>query len=275
MDALRNTYFEESLRPLEDYLLAHPLAELFTGEDITRLEGDVELPFSELQVGTIILSAEVAGRLFMVPDNSVITVAVKPEQENGTPPGLYIESDNPYVQEEATNCVIAYKTPVGNGVHVDQLHVARMLLDPSAPKRFCTLAFGLMAITAFKLDFVEISLFAAGRAPVNKDDPDAMVGFAVWPKFGFDAEVNPAELTVGSLDHSGNDEDDGGTDNAYQQLRHCRTVQDVIAVAPEWWENVGGSGRHMQFDLSPGSRSWSILLDYMYSGILEEDDSDA
>lgn len=51
-----------------------------------------------------------------------------------------------------------------------------------------------------------------------------------------------------------------------EALRACRTVQEVIAVDPDWW-NVHGRGRNMRFDLSADSRSWAILLHYLYQSL--------
>jgi hypothetical protein len=124
------------------------------------------------------------------------------------------------------------------------------MLAGDTPERLATVAFGLMAISAYRLGFNHISLFAAGNGPIDPDDPDGFVGFAVWPKFGFDAPLDPAELNMAPS----------------EAVRACRTVQEVIAVAPEWWD-VHGRGREMHFDLSADSRSWTILLNYLYQSL--------
>ncbi|WP_295999151.1 hypothetical protein [Rugamonas sp.] len=90
-------------------------------------------------------------------------------------------------------------------------------------------------------------LFAAGNGPIDPDDPDGLVGFTVWPKFGFDATINPAELNAAPSD----------------ALRACGTVQEVIATDPDWWA-AHGRGRDMRFDLAAASHSWRILLNYLY-----------
>ena len=114
-----------------------------------------------------------------------------------------------------------------------------------------------MAISAYRLGFDHIALYAAGNGPVDPNDPDGFVGFSVWPKFGFDAQLNPAELSAAPSD----------------PLRACQTVQDVIAVDPYWW-NMHGRGRDMRFDLTANSRSWTILLNYLYRALaLQEIDS--
>lgn len=121
------------------------------------------------------------------------------------------------------------------------------MLTAAAPERQATVSFGLMAISAYRHGFDHIMQFAAGTGPVNPDDPDRLVGFAVWPKFGFNAPLNPADLNAA---HSA-------------RLRECGTVQDVLAADPAWWAAHGGGG-FMRFDLTADSRSWDILLNYLY-----------
>nr|WP_315255942.1 hypothetical protein [uncultured Duganella sp.] len=82
--------------------------------------------------------------------------------------------------------------------------------------------------------------------------PDNFVGFAVWPKFGFDAPFEPAELNMAPS----------------EDLRACRTVQEIIAVDRDC-ENVDGRGRgrDMRFDLSVDSRSWALLVNFLYQSL--------
>lgn len=87
----------------------------------------------------------------------------------------------------------------------------------------------------------------AGNGPVDPDDPEGFVGFVVWPKFGFDAPLSPAELNTSPT----------------AALRACETVQDVIAADIDWWTQCG-RGRDMSFDLRANSRSWTILINYLY-----------
>ena len=107
-----------------------------------------------------------------------------------------------------------------------------------------------MAISAYRLGFDHITLFAAGNGHIDPDDPDGFVGFAVWPKFGLDATLHPAELNAAPT----------------EILRACETVQDVNAADADWWA-MHGRGRDMRFDLSADSRSWTILLDYLYQAL--------
>lgn len=50
---------------------------------------------------------------------------------------------------------------------------------------------------------------------------------------------------------------------------NATTVQEVRKNAPGWWEEYG-SGRTMFFQFAANSRSWSILLHYLYSALMED-----
>ena len=93
-----------------------------------------------------------------------------------------------------------------------------------------------------------MSLVAAGGRGFNPRH----IGYKVWPKLGFDADLLPGEL-----------------DDAPQH-EGCRTVQDVLAIDPAWWEQHG-SQRRMTFDLAADSRSWRKLLPYVLSKASVED----
>jgi hypothetical protein len=234
---------------MKQLLLQHPIARLFTGELFQgadeRFTGLELVDFGDAPLS---LNAEQVGRLFMAPDESVVKVFRLAEQPDGTPAGLSVSSDNPFVQPEQPVEVIAYRSEHGSALQVSNLHVRRLMLDPGTPKRWATIAFGLMAVTAYRFEFHEITLFAAGDGPVAPDDPDEFVGFLVWPKFGFDAPLAPVDL------------------QGAEHLQHCRSVQDVVEVDPDWWAK-NGSGRVMAFDLRPDSRSWRILLNYLYGAL--------
>ncbi len=53
-----------------------------------------------------------------------------------------------------------------------------------------------------------------------------------------------------------------------EDLRACRTVQEIIAVDRDC-ENVDGRGRgrDMRFDLSVDSRSWALLVNFLYQSL--------
>ena len=243
----------DSLGPAEALLTRHQIAadyfqgELYQRDGISRFERlTIDQPNGEVMD----LTEAEAGRLFMIPDGSTVwTRSTGPLGE--APDGLDVSSNNTFMAEDENASIIAYIDEEGPSLVVDSLYIQRLVLAGDAPKRLATVAFGLMAITAYRNGFSQIKLFAAGNGPIDPDDPDGFVGFAVWPKFGFDAPLEPAEM---------NTVDD-------PNLRRCRTVQDVIKTDSDWWD-AHGTGRYMRFDLRAGSRSWLILLDYLYETLL-------
>src|SRR5699024_4907467 len=100
-----------------------------------------------------------------------------------------------------------------------------------------------------------ISLFAGGDGPPAADLEDGdLIGYFVWPKFGFDAPLLPVDLNM-APDH----------------IRDCTSVLGVVEADPAWWE-AHGRGREMYFDLTADSASWKVLLNYLYTVLLENDD---
>lgn len=185
------------------------------------------------------------GRLFMIPDGSSVWALIVREHGEA-PAGLNVMSNNPFLAEHENASVIVYSEVEGASLHGEALYIRRLMLAPDAPDRLATVAFGQMAISAYRRGFRHIMLYAAGNGPLDRSDPHGLVGFNVWPKFGFDAVLSPAELNAAS-----------------PALRACKTVQEVIATDPQWWPQHGRA-RDMRFDLTPNSRSWTVLLNYLY-----------
>lgn len=242
----------DNLSAAETLLTEHEIAreffqgELYQRDGVSRLGGiTIEQPGG----ATIDLDESEAGRLFMIPDGSTVW-ALTVREKDAAPAGLDVMANNPFMAEDENSSVIAFRDDEGTSLHVDALYVRRLMLAGDAPERLATVAFGLMAISAYRLGFDHISLFAAGNGPIDPDDPDGVVGFAVWPKFGFDAPLDPVELNMAPS----------------KALRACRTVQEVIAADPDWW-NEHGRGRDMRFNLGANSQSWTILLDYLYQSL--------
>ena len=242
----------DNLSPAETLLTGQEIArdyfqgELYQRDGITRLGG---ITIDQPGDATLDLDEAETGRLFMIPDGSIVWALTLREQGEA-PAGLDVMSNNPFMAEDENTSVIAYRDDEGTSLRVDALYIRRLVLAEDAPERLATVAFGLMAISAYRLGFDHISLFAAGNGPIDPDDPDGFVGFAVWPKFGFDAPLEPAEMNPAPS----------------EALRACRTVQEVVALDSEWWI-VHGRGRDMRFDLSADSRSWGILLNYLYQSL--------
>lgn len=242
----------DNLSAAEALLTEHEVARKYFQGELYQSDGESRLGgITILQPGgdPVDLDESETGRLFMIPDGSIVW-ALEVGEHGEAPAGLDVVSNNPFMEEDEYTSVIAYKDAEGTSLYVDALYIRRLVLAGDAPERLATVAFGLMAISAYRLGFDHISLFAAGNGPIDPDDPNGFVGFAVWPKFGFDATLEAADLNMAPS----------------EALRACRTVQEVIAVDPEWWNDHGRS-RDMRFDLSADSRSWSILLNYLYQSL--------
>jgi hypothetical protein len=246
-------FYQRVILPLERRLLSHALGGLFSGI-LYDIDGEpvTGLKLPDMGENGLYLNSVDMGRLFMAPDDSVVSVLRLREQDDGTPAGVNVLSSNPFVQEGDDVAIVAYTDVDGNGVRLDAINLRRLMLAAHAPARFCTVAFGLLASTAYRFGFAEITLFAGGRGlgqvPLDEDD---LVGYQVWPKFGFDAPLVPADL------------------NRDNRFARCRSVQDVVAVDAEWWA-ANGRGIEMRFDLAPGSRSWNVLLNYLHSVFAQE-----
>ena len=232
----------EKLLMAQDVALSYFQGELYDRKGL-RLEG---ITIDRPDGATLDLDEAETGRLFMIPDGSSVW-ALEVREQGDAPAGLDVMSNNPFMAEDENTSVIAYRDEAGTSLRVDALYIRRLMLEADAPERLATVSFGLMAIAAYRLGFDHIMLFAAGNGPIDPDDLDGFVGFVVWPKFGFDAPLHPAELNAAPT----------------EALRACQTVQDVIATDPDWW-GEHGRGRDMSFDLTANSRSWRILLNYLY-----------
>lgn len=244
---------ENDIRKIEALLLEHKIARnYFRGELYDWLGNSFDGVLLELKGrGPVKLDVETSARLFMIPDNSTVRILNVNEQGNA-PAGRNIHFVNSFTQNDEQNSVIVFFVEKTAGVWCNALHITRMMVRPDAPARLCTVGFGMMAVTAWRLGFDHIQLYAAGRGPLHPADPEAFIGYSVWPKFGFDAPVNVAEMSR----------------HPSASMHGLGTVQDVLARAPEWWDACG-SGRQMQFDLNPASRSWSILINYLWTTLAD------
>lgn len=239
---------EQDIRKIESLLLGHQIARnYFRGELYDWLGNRFDEILLEPKTGEPVkLDAKTSAHLFMIPDKSTAK-ALNVNEHGNAPAGMNIHFVNPFIPEDVQNSVIVFRLEKTPGVWRGALHIDTMMLRPDAPAGLCTVAFGLMAVTAWRLGFDHIQVYAAGHGPLCHGDPDAMIGYCIWPKFGFDAPVNVAEMS-----------------RHPSVSMHCLgTVQEVVARDPAWWEACG-SGRLMQFDLCPTSQSWSILIKYLW-----------
>ncbi|MET0267664.1 MAG: hypothetical protein ABW202_18870, partial [Duganella sp.] len=108
------------------------------------------------------LDAAAVGRLFMIPDGSVVsTLHVSANAE--APAGLDVSSRNMFIGSDEPNSVIVYRDEVGPAIWIEGLHINQLMLTPHTSERLATIAFGLMAIEAYRLGFHQIQLYAAGE----------------------------------------------------------------------------------------------------------------
>ncbi|NHZ37693.1 hypothetical protein [Massilia rubra] len=244
---------EHDIRKIESLLLGHEITRsYFRGELYDWLESRFDGIFLELiEKQPVKLDMETSARLFMIPDKSTARVLNVNEHGNA-PAGMKIHFFNSFVPDGDQNSVIVFRMEKMPGVWCDALYIDTMMLRPDAPAGLCTVAFGLMAVTAWRLGFDHIQVYAAGRGPLCPRDSDAMIGYCIWPKFGFDAPVNVAEMSR----------------HPTVSMHGLCTVQEVVARTPEWWDACG-SGRLMQFDLYPTSQSWSILIKYLWTTLTD------
>ncbi len=250
-------YFDNELRVVYEALCLSPLARDYLS-GVFRWDG-VEIEEGDLLVldGRTIESREFAQLLMIFNGSRVHAQAERLHGPDDRPPGTYYTTINPgIVHEGHKNRVGIYVEEGGPSLYIEDVanddelgvddqvaaavHVDHFYLRERAPDGLGTTAFALSAIVAHRMGYKHISLIAGGGVG---HDPD-MIGYAFWPKVGFDAELEPGE--TGAAPHLG----------------ACHTVQDVIAIDEAWWVQ-NGSQRLMEFDLADESPSWRKLLDYL------------
>ena len=249
---MTTSYYQQHLEDLHHRLLGHAVVQSclsgtgirFDGADLSAADR-FELPFG------VISTLEFA-HLFSVFDGSrVHQQAEKKPSHDGAPPGMYFTViNNRLIQSQHKNRAGLVTEEVGTtDLYIDALHIDHFFLNErNTPPSLGTFAFALSAITAHRLGLARVSLVAAGGRGFHPRH----IGYRVWPKLGFDAELLPGEL-ADPLGPVG-----------------CQTVQDVLAVDAAWWEH-NGSQRRMTFDLAAHSRAWRKLLPYVLSKVSVED----
>ncbi len=248
-------YYHSHLATLHQQLLAHRVTQTYlTGSNI-RYDGEelvatnlFAMPFGQLS------TLEFA-HLFSVFDGSrVHQQAEKQHGPDDAPPGLYFTViNNKVIQGPHKNKLGLFTEEIGTtDLFIDGLHIDHYFLNEhQTPRYLGTFAFTLCAITAHLAGLGHISLVAAG----GKGFSERHIGFKVWPKLGFDADLLPDEIT----------------DTPH--LQGCETVQDVLAIDSAWWE-INGSQRLMTFDLSADSTSWRKLIPYTSKKVIAGDPHD-
>lgn len=154
-----NPFDRVNLSAAETLLTEHEIAreffqgELYQGDGVSRLGGiEIRQPGG----ATLDLDESQTGKLFMIPDGSMVWALILREQAEA-PSGLDIMSNSPFMDEDKNTSVIAYRDDHGTSLHVDTLYIRRLMLTGEAPERLATVAFALMAISACRLGFRHIS----------------------------------------------------------------------------------------------------------------------
>lgn len=233
-------------------LLEHPVSLNFKGEDLT-IDGVACKPDELVKLTkNVTVTVEGLSKLFMLPNKSTIWVESQfTATEDKAPPGIYCKSLHTWNLAPHENSVGLYELKSNSsGVFLSGVFIDHIFMDKSkTPSNYGAVAFSHLALKAYEEGLTEITLLAGGGAPQFAQQwgiPD-MIGFIVWPKFGFDAPLEQAEIQ-----------------KLPSHLQGCTSVSCIVAKDPEWWAQIGGNGRVMKFDLTPWSKSWKTLLYYMY-----------
>lgn len=240
---------EQILIRLKTLTESHPVTDLFLGKNL-QISGKALEEGSLIEVNEeLTIDTEAFSKLFMVPNGSYISIS----EEDGwgyssEPPGQYVKWVNEMNLPGHENSVGLYNLENSRtGIFLRGVYVDHLFIDKNkAPPKFGLVAFIHLAITAYQAQFSEITLLAGGGGAAYKDEWAIrdMVGYFVWPKFGFDAQLESFERS-----------------SLPEHLKNCQTVRDVTSIDPEWWKK-NGNGRAMRFDLRLESNSWQTLLHY-------------
>jgi hypothetical protein len=125
-----------------------------------------------------------------------------------------------------------------------RLYNSSFFMDDNAPKGLGLQVFSQSIANAKRLGFAEVKTMPCRSS--------TMVGYAVWPQFGYDADIS----SIGS----------GEVRRRTQaQFPNARTIRDIYDTpgGQEWWWANGDSLNTAKFDLTSGSRNMTALQNYM------------
>lgn len=117
-----------------------------------------------------------------------------------------------------------------------------VLGDDAKGKGHALAMFTEQVVQAISMGFRAIETYAAGSVTSR-----TFQGYAVWPRFGYDAPIHPHLL-----------------DYLPPGLQNAKKVSDLMATKAgrEWWTEYGSS-IDLKFDLLPGSKSRTFLASYL------------
>lgn len=250
LSTARQQYYLSTLLNIHSNLIGHEVAQAHLTCQNVRVGRDEIQPDQDIVLAFFNPSVTVTGRefthLFAIFNGSKASQRGERRAIGDLlHPGDYITVTNRQIIEVGhKNKIGLYKeSGGGSGLVIDGLFISHfMLRKNTAPPLLGTIAFSLCAIQAFLLGIAKIELIAAGGQGFNR----IFYGYKVWPKFGFNADIDPNEFNAGKA----------------PQLAGCATVLDAMELDPAAWAQHG-SQRVMTFDLTPGSRSWVQLIKYL------------
>ncbi|MDH1337618.1 hypothetical protein N5D77_26530 [Comamonas thiooxydans] len=231
-------------------LISHDITQEFLSANNLKFDGQCLDPAGLLSLACFDPPVEVSvlefAHLFSVFNGSRAHLQAENQfNDDLLQPGQYVTVINRKVIEvQHKNKTGLFKETNGDtGLQINGIFISHfMLRKRNTPAMLGSIAFSLCAIQAFLLEVSKIELIAAGGEGFNP----IFYGYKVWPKFGFNAEIEPNEFNA---------------DKA-PQLAGCETVLDAVALDPLAWDEHG-SQRVMTFDLAPSSRSWAQLIKYL------------
>jgi hypothetical protein len=126
------------------------------------------------------------------------------------------------------------------------LYNSSFFTERSAPKGLGLDIFSKSVANAKRLGFGKIETM-----PCRSSGRDGMVGYAVWPQFGYDAPLNQVYSRV--------------ADAARRRFPGVETVRDIFDQpgGQEWWWENGDSISKATFKLEDNSRNMKALQAYM------------
>lgn len=246
-----SSFYQAELAVLHEQVWRHEIAQAHLSGQNLKLDGmnlaEADVIALPEPIGN--LSTLEFAHLFSIFNGSRVHEQVqKGRGSDDAPPGLYFTVINPQLLQYKNRSGVFEEETSKAGLFIQGLHIDHFFLRAEkSGAKLGTIAIALCAITALLRGFSTISLIAAGGKGYNKKH----VGFDVWPKLGFDAQILPGEL------------------HGAAHLQFCQTVQDIIQLDPEWWA-LNGSQRLMAFDLAANSTSWRKLITYVHEKVFSE-----
>lgn len=191
---MTTNFYQSQLAELHQRLLGHVVVQSYLTGTGLRFDGAelsaadrFDVPLGEIS------TLEFAHLLSVFDGSRVHQQAEKKPSHDDASPGLYFTVINKRViQNQHKNRAGLVTEEIGTtDLFIDALHVDHFFLDErNTPPNLGTFAFALSAIAAHRLGLAHVSLVAAGGKGFNPRH----IGYKVWPKLGFDADLLAGEI---------------------------------------------------------------------------------